>query len=136
MHLEKNAFRFIECVRICLRRRNNGMRRKWFVFVLLFRFDESVFFLVFKRVVHLRRLLMLSFSCVAFFFRWELIAIGSSRVSIWSNVCGSIYFLGKRVVVRRRRFVFVFLCSFVWENINCDWKYSCVLRLSKVFGII
>ena len=25
------------------------------------------FFLVFKRVVHLRRLLMLSFSCVAFF---------------------------------------------------------------------
>ena len=70
------------------------------------------------------------------FFRWELIAIGSSRVSIWSNVCGSIYFLGKRVVVRRRRFVFVFLCSFVWENINCDWKYSCVLRLSKVFGII
>ena len=96
----------------------------------------KVFFLVFKRVVHLRRLLMLSFSCVAFFFRWELIAIGSSRVSIWSNVCGSIYFLGKRVVVRRRRFVFVFLCSFVWENINCDWKYSCVLRLSKVFGII
>ena len=136
MHLEKNAFRFIECVRICLRRRNNGMRRRWFVFVLLFRFDESVFFFGFWANCSSASLVDVVVFLRCLFFRWELIAIGSSRVSIWSNVCGSIYFLGKRIVVRRRRVVFVFLCSFVWENINCDWKYSCVLRLSKVFGII
>ena len=136
MHLKKNAFRFIECVRICLRRRNNGMRRRWFVFVLLFRFDESVFFWFLSELFICVACWCCRFPALPFFFRWELIAIGSSRVSIWSNVCGSIYFLGKRVVVRRRRVVFVFLCSFVWENINCDWKYSCVLRLSKVFGII
>ena len=48
MLLEKIALRLIESVWSCLRSRDNGMCRRFVVFVLLLRFDECVRFFLSK----------------------------------------------------------------------------------------